>query len=65
MIHEDKHCSRSIALISRGTPWPVVVEQFIGVFYRWGEEVYRTGGEASLTKTLEKIELWSEENPDE
>ena len=65
MIHEDKHCSRSIALISRGTPWPVVVEQFIAVLYRWGKEVYRTGGEASLPDTLEKIDRWEEDNPDE
>tara|TARA_R110000796_G_scaffold252537_2_gene387493 strand:+ start:38421 stop:38564 length:144 start_codon:yes stop_codon:yes gene_type:complete len=46
-------------------PCFVAVEQFIGILYRWGEEVYRTGSESNLDTTLEKIESWEEDNPDE
>tara|TARA_R110000772_G_scaffold78559_1_gene168548 strand:+ start:8392 stop:8580 length:189 start_codon:yes stop_codon:yes gene_type:complete len=61
MIHEDKNCPRSIALVSRGN---AVVEKFIGVLYRRGVEVYRTGSEAGLFETIDKIESWEADNPD-
>ena len=62
MIHEDKNCPRSIALISRGYG---VVEKFIGVLYLRGVEVYRTGSEAGLFQTIDKIKNWEADNRDE